>query len=222
MIKLRSSAHTDVGQRRKENEDRFHANDATGLYVVCDGMGGHRSGAEAAQRALDAFVSSIAAGKTPREAGVAADIAVSAIEGDVGSLYHSPGSTLTAILISDAGAQIAQVGDSEAWRMSADGNFQKITCDHSGMFGLDNFCGLGTNYGQFFVDVTGCEANPSDKFLIASDGLSKHFDVLRSETVRAFFREPHLRPDLAECLVALCNERGGKDNITVVCVEVLS
>jgi len=215
--KLLSSAHSDVGQRRRQNEDRFFASDELGLYVVCDGMGGHRSGALAAVCACEAFVSAIRSGKTPREAGVAADIAVRAIEGDDGSMHRSPGSTLTAIIISDAGAQVAHVGDSEAWRMSADGYFQKITRDHSGMFGLDNFCGLGTNHGQFFVDVTGKEANPGDRFIIASDGLNKHVSERELQTIWQDTRTE----SLARGLVDLCNERGGVDNITVICVEVL-
>ena len=65
---MKFTAHTDTGLRRTENEDRFYAEG--NIFVVADGMGGHRSGAEAAQRAVDAFVAAIRAGKPGDEAAV--------------------------------------------------------------------------------------------------------------------------------------------------------
>ena len=211
-----SSAHSDVGLRRTANEDSFHADDALGLYVVADGMGGHRDGAEASKRAVAAFVRTIKSGGSPREAGRAADLGVRTIEGNRGYANLSPGSTLTAIILSAAGAQIAHVGDSEAWRMDKDGLFQKITHDHSGMFGLDNFCGLGDAHGQFFVDVVGREVNPGDRFLLASDGLRKHLKEAEIQTAL----QTQAIEGMAERMVTICNERGGKDNITVIAIEV--
>ena len=41
-------ATSDVGLTRSHNEDRFHADPSTGLFIVCDGMGGHRAGEVAA------------------------------------------------------------------------------------------------------------------------------------------------------------------------------
>lgn len=217
MIKLKSSAATHVGLRRTANEDRYFADDARGLYVVCDGMGGHRSGEEAAQQAIVAFTSAITTGKTPSEAASDADAAVLAIEGVKGFSNYSPGCTLTALIISKDGAQITHVGDSEAFRLSADGYFQKVTKDHGGMFGLDNFVGLGNAYNGFFSDVIGREANAGDRFLLASDGLSKH---LKFEEIQRAMGEQAI-DGMAERLIEICNERGGKDNITVIVVDVL-
>src|SRR4051812_33236224 len=49
---LRSSARTDVGRRRKHNEDAYLIDDALGLYVVADGMGGHAAGEVASAQAV--------------------------------------------------------------------------------------------------------------------------------------------------------------------------
>ena len=52
-MQYHSAGLTDVGQRRKLNEDAFLIDDDLGLYVVADGMGGHAAGEIASQQAVD-------------------------------------------------------------------------------------------------------------------------------------------------------------------------
>ncbi|RPJ80126.1 MAG: serine/threonine-protein phosphatase, partial [Deltaproteobacteria bacterium] len=53
MVVIQSAGLTDVGRKRKGNEDRFSINDKLGLYIVADGMGGHAAGEVASKIVVD-------------------------------------------------------------------------------------------------------------------------------------------------------------------------
>ena len=63
MAALRSFARTDVGRKRKHNEDSFLADDALGLYIVADGMGGHAAGEVASAQAIKSIHEALIEGK---------------------------------------------------------------------------------------------------------------------------------------------------------------
>lgn len=60
-LKITGAGRTDTGKKRSNNEDAFLVDDALGLYVVCDGVGGKQSGEVASRRAVDAMREAVAA-----------------------------------------------------------------------------------------------------------------------------------------------------------------
>src|SRR5689334_19932299 len=62
-MSIRSSARTDIGRKRKHNEDSFLADDELGLYVVADGMGGHAAGEVASAQAIKSIHEALIEGK---------------------------------------------------------------------------------------------------------------------------------------------------------------
>src|SRR5437764_14487342 len=65
--RYRSSAKTDVGMKRDHNEDSFLVNEDLGLYVVCDGMGGHAGGETASRLAVQTVERELLSAKLRQE-----------------------------------------------------------------------------------------------------------------------------------------------------------
>ena len=214
-MKFMFSEYTDVGRRRRNNEDRVTArlSDGRSVFAVSDGMGGHRSGDVAAERVLDTFVRETLAGRPLVDAARSANEAAVAIEGRVS--VGSPGATLTALVFDADTATIVHAGDSAAWRLSASGVFEKLTQDDATVLGyITNYCGIGSD---FYVRVTDVQVRQGDMFLVATDGLTKH--VEETEIAAALRDWPAAK--IARRLVMWANDRGGFDNTSAVAVEVL-
>jgi protein phosphatase len=150
MPKYRSSARTDVGKKREHNEDTFLVNEDLGLYVVCDGMGGHAGGETASRLAAqtierellsarlrgdDPFKSS---DKPLADAALASALRES-IEGACAAVFRTSranpelagmGTTCIALLLQGERAVFGHVGDSRAYLLR-EGEIHQLTEDHS-------------------------------------------------------------------------------------------
>ena len=148
-LHLLYGAASDVGLTRRHNEDRFHADPTSGLFIVCDGMGGHRAGEVASSRAIEII---------PRHLGQAAEdpalplIGVarpdlspatnrlaSAVrlanhmvhqEAARHAAYNGMGTTVVAAWLVGSVLSIAHVGDSRLY-LIRDHKLQALTVDHS-------------------------------------------------------------------------------------------
>ncbi len=118
---LRAAASTDVGLRRRANEDRYAMAPELGLYLVADGMGGHRAGqvasemaAAAAIRAVDALRGAeVSLAEKLRHAVTCANREIHGLAGQKPELAGM-GTTLVAMLDSEQRVALAHVGDTRA------------------------------------------------------------------------------------------------------------
>lgn len=142
-------AASDTGLKRRHNEDRFYADPAIGLYLVCDGMGGHRAGEVASGRAVEFIRNHIATaalhsdhplvGVYRPEFSPATNRLASAIRAANIAIYQEAlsqphyagmGTTVASVLVSGHILSIAHVGDSRVY-LIRDGAVQALTRDHS-------------------------------------------------------------------------------------------
>jgi PPM family protein phosphatase len=148
-MNLISAAKTDVGKKRKHNEDAYLVDEALGLYIVADGMGGHAAGEVASQEAVECLRDNILAGQASlnafrnepnndRAADVRRmmDIAVRAAAYQIFGLSQvdpdrkGMGTTLSVLLLQPAAAFVAHVGDSRIYLMRS-GRVKMVTDDHT-------------------------------------------------------------------------------------------
>jgi len=237
-MKLRSAVRTDVGQRRRANEDRYGIADHLGVYLVADGMGGHTAGQVASDLAIQSAVAALES-----LAGGAAKLtdklrfAVAAANREIfETAQEKPhlagmGTTLVALLAGNERIALAHVGDSRAYLIRG-GKIRQLTDDHSLVAELvrrreiTEVAARGHPHRHVLTRALGvrrtveadlAELTPAegDVFLLCSDGLTGH--VQDEEIAAEVLRESDLG-GACENLVRLANERGGEDNITVMLV----
>jgi protein phosphatase len=149
MAKYRSAARTDVGMKREHNEDSFLVNDDLGLYVVCDGMGGHAGGETASRLAVQTIEKELISAKlrvddpfserTSLPESPLAGALREAVEGACAAVFRTSranpelagmGTTCISLLVHGDQAIVGHVGDSRAY-LVRDGQVWQLSEDHS-------------------------------------------------------------------------------------------
>lgn len=232
-MKLRSFALSDVGRVRPENEDSFLCSESLLLYAVADGIGGLPSGAQASQMAIETLEKSfrgLPAGQKPDYAQVMAMINQQVYNlGRLLSPQYGIGSTLTFAHLTGVKLHIGHVGDSCALRLRAK-SLEQLTTDHTvenelkersargepmAML-MENRNALTRCIGQPPPLQADCHAHtvlPHDRYLLASDGISRFVIMPEIQEILLQASEP---ATAAKRLIDLANERGGLDNSTAV------
>jgi serine/threonine protein phosphatase PrpC len=241
---------TDVGRKRASNEDAFLNDDSLGLYVVADGMGGHAAGEVASQEAVETIFGMVKRGlhAFPQIVGKLTDdharAACRLIEGAVqaatymvfalGELDHDKtgmGTTISALLALGDYAVTAQVGDSRIYQVRRGGATQ-LTEDHTlvswqlkqGLITQDEarrsphrnvITRAVGNHDYVEVDTGLIGLERGDRYLICSDGLHGY---LKTNEIAVLAE--HGGEEAVGRFIDLANQRGGKDNITAILVEV--
>jgi PPM family protein phosphatase len=250
-VRLRavSAGLTDVGKKRDHNEDSFLIDDELQLYVVADGMGGHAGGGTASRIAVETIDDQLRElqkatppATSPRDLqdSPLPETIRSAVEKACLAIYaraqEDPGlagmgTTVISLLLNDAHAFFAHVGDSRAYLIRGE-LIQQISEDHSlvneqikaGMITPEearhsryrNIITRSVGFEEEVqVDVMGLLAEPGDVFVLCTDGLA---NMLEDQEILEIVRGQSLE-EVPGRLIALANERGGDDNITVVAVR---
>jgi len=245
-LKLVSWGATDVGNARKVNEDSFLLAPDHGFVAIADGMGGYQRGDVAAQLACNVIKETVTTHRhvidlyrrNPNDATRSAvqtmmDSAMQkackevheaavAITGNGGRM----GTTMDLLLQIGPTAFIAHVGDGRIYLVRG-GEAHQLTKDHTlsdehkegsedGAPGRNVITRALGVFPSVLVDFLAFDLDVGDRLLLCSDGLYRYVDSdeLSSEVTDGTVS------NVVDRLVGLANDRGGRDNITVVCSAV--
>lgn len=236
-------ARSDTGKVRNLNEDYCFATDSPiggleNLFIVCDGMGGHNAGEYASEQTIKRVIEEIRKNNISepidalREAICSAnDIILDRADHDINKA--GMGTTLVAATIKDGTLIAANVGDSRLYVADEQGLVQ-VTRDHSyveemvsrGIITreearthrdknmITRAIGVTPKVKIDFFDV---EAKKGLKVLLCTDGLT---NMVEDEIIEQTITSVVDTKTKVESLVRRANENGGKDNITVLLIEI--
>ena len=229
---------TDIGLQRKRNEDAYLIDQSRNLFLVCDGMGGHRGGDVASRMAVDTVDKQFTYkswAEVPHALYEAIKIANQTIwqAGKQDEEVREMGTTITAAVIKQEHIVIAHVGDSSLFIIRQK-EIIKVTSDHtlaeqmlvdgllkkeemrSNAFNHILTRALGTE-SQVQIDIIERSVQPDDWILLCTDGLS---NLVEMQEMHALLEDQHEPQEAAQALIDLALSRGGHDNITVVLVRL--
>ena len=238
---LRTYSMTDIGRKRKLNQETVYScehplGNLNNLFIVADGMGGHKAGDYASAYTVKAIEREVEVceDRSPikilREAITVANIEIynkASSEPD----FAGMGTTVVAATVSDDVLYVANVGDSRLYLI--DKAITQVTKDHSLVAELVRKGSLDATQAKGHpdrniitraigaaptveIDFFEVELNPGDIVLMCTDGLTNMVD---DDEILRIVRTGVDVPDIAENLIKMANHNGGKDNIGVVIIE---
>ena len=231
---------TDVGKYRKLNEDCFEIVELKDsiLCIVCDGVGGEKAGEVASSVACKEIVGSVQSGYVElMDANSLKNLLINSVTranvilyemSKCEECYKGMGSTVAVVLVKGNTLHTVHAGDSRVYHISK-GMAASVTKDHTiaqflfDQGKIDNeemkeypqkniiTRALGSQ-AEIELDYNEQELEPGDRIILCSDGLYRY--VSDEEIANLSYQDR-----AEEKLVNLANERGGKDNITVVIIR---
>jgi protein phosphatase len=252
MVKIESAGISDIGKRRKQNEDSLFLDDRLGLYVVADGMGGHNAGEVASKLVVETIRDYIRQGQSddPVEERVGIDANLSkeaqlllagiqlsnrivhqtALSNEA---YRGMGSTVSAVYFTEKTFIVANVGDSLIY-LIRNGAIEQLAVPHTLVAEQterdpDNAELLWSDFKHVLTRAMGVDekvkADINEWPLCKNDILVICSDGLTDKaSAEEILELVYNRRSERACksLVDLANARGGDDNITVIVLKVTS
>lgn len=231
---------TDIGRKRNINQDCVYScavpiGSLPNLFIVADGMGGHKAGDYASAYTVNAIEREVDADDRTEPVMIMenaiecanAEILEKAQEED----FAGMGTTVVVSTIIDSTLYVANVGDSRLYLI--DDEIKQITKDHSLVEEMIRVGELNREEARFHPDkniITRAvgvdkkvipdffevELKDGDVILMCSDGLS---NMVGDDEILKIIKKNKTVNDMADELVKVANHNGGKDNIGVVLVR---
>ena len=246
-LPLRCAGLSHIGKVREENEDTFLMDPELGLFLVSDGMGGHRGGELASKIVIEDLPVMIEVRLDKLKVGTPAAIrslfkkAIREqsrqlnLEGTSETGYKDMGATLVVALMRKNRAYIANLGDSRIYRFRKR-RLVQLTQDHSIVSELldkgkikpeevqnHEAQGVITNYvgmeDKASPYIRSFQLKKGDRLLLCTDGLT---DSIDDKSIAAILSKNQKCKAACQNLVDVANSSGGHDNITVVIVDWLN
>lgn len=241
---LRSACKTDRGVIREINEDALLCIEDMRFFMLADGVGGHNSGEVASSLAVETTKEYLE--NHPLEEVESSEVFLhlhKCLKNNNEIIcerakghpnYFGMATTSIMLHIRDNQAYIANVGDSRAYVLK-NGEFTGVTEDHTYVNELLKDGKISRDEAKVhpkrnvITRALGCEEpispdfykielNPGDRVLLCTDGLYNEMD---EGTLEEFMRQERSVDELVEKLVNQACKNGGRDNISVCCVDIL-
>ena len=235
-IELSWHAITDVGRRREVNQDSYVV--IPPIFAVADGMGGHSAG-EVASAAVVRRLAELGGQRAVSERDIdgALEDAVEDIELDAGETDLGAGTTVTGVTLGSCAEEptwtVFNIGDSRVYQYFK-GALSQITVDHSVVQHLIDTGAITPEEAEFHPhanvitravgfneapspDYTALALIPGQRILICSDGLTKELTEIG---IQHFLATTDTAEEAATQLVHHAIENAGRDNVTVVVIDV--
>ncbi|MFP4474054.1 MAG: Stp1/IreP family PP2C-type Ser/Thr phosphatase [Desulfatibacillaceae bacterium] len=240
---MRACGATHTGMVRKNNEDFFLVNPERNVYIVADGMGGHRAGEVASRLAAESvngyFSERLLATIRIDDQRIESAMKASLVEahrlvlemGSENQEQRGMGCTMVTAVIVDDALHLCHVGDARAYVCNADG-IHAATTDHSVVMAMVNAGRMTLEEARhspfkneitmavgggapLLPDYTLHELCDGDRIVLCSDGL---WDMLEDARIHQIAMAAGTAGEACEELIAEANDAGGRDNVTVVVV----
>ncbi len=230
---MKTFSITDAGAIREMNQDFYFSSDTAvgnlpNLFIVADGMGGHKAGDYASRYTIERVVASVSrnAGDEPvsiiKEAiNKANELLVAESRED--EAKRGMGTTLVVGTIIGNKLFVANIGDSRLYIVGGTEQIRQITRDHSLVDEMARVhpdkniitraVGAADHVEADFFEVELCE---DDRILLCTDGLT---NMVRDKEICDTIRQNDNIETAASQLVAMANANGGRDNITVMIIK---
>lgn len=246
MDKVESAGLTDVGLKRKENQDALLIDEGLGLYVVSDGMGGHRAGEVASRLVVEAMqeimtdpLIGVADDDMDQSLSWKANMLIHAISVANQQVYQSArsnashqgmGATVSAVMLTEKSLIAANVGDSPIYLIQK-GRIERLSVPHTLMdehaaADPEGKSSLAASFKHVLTRAVGTretvQADLCELQRFPGDILVIGSDGLsnRVDPEEICHIARRFTPSEAcSRMVDLANQRGGEDNITVIVVK---